>query len=296
MALPTSMTRNQLPVTKSGIVVGVFASTDPLDDLELWRSSQFASTASSLWHVTRVPPSTTPSYTIPIAMPVSTRYQYFKARSQKLGFNPSTFTPIVRAKPVIFSQYPSSPNVPTNRNKAVELPVPILMNAAKTMEVGAPSQVTPTTFITKTIRIPHSELVPGQSVYTWTMTQYAARPGTANTLAIFFGSVVLPKGVTLTAFRTRMRRQTTADDVKCIFSKSTDSVSGTFCSLDYDTLASTATGWRTFSSTLASTVSALVGDQAHSIQVEVRGVAAAANSEWGWCEVDYKMPRYDKAY
>lgn len=293
MALPTSMVRNRDPLKRSGIVVGVFPSTDPLCDLELWRSTQSASTASSLWGVTRYPPSTTPSYTLTFPLPVTTRYQYFKARSQKLGSAASTFTPIVRAKPVILSQFPSNPNVPKNNVGAIELPVPIFMNSNETVEVGAPSQVTPTTYITKRLRINHADLqLDGASTAVKVLYQqgYVENNSGGVTVPNLIGAVVFPIGVTVVQMVLRAYRQ--AGTTSHIAEATLNRITSTGGVTAVMTLANNTTGWQTRSSSAFS--EAVSTSFLYATRARIYSTAAQ-RSRVQYIEFVYRMPSYDKS-
>jgi len=98
--------------------------------------------------------------------------------------------------------------------------------------------------------------------------------------------VVLPAGVTVTAVRFRGYRQTVSDTSNCTFIRVENDTTTTLSTLTHAT-----TGWATVSASLTEGVSA---GRTYVIQVGLVGVAAAADGRFGWFEVDYTMPSYDK--
>lgn len=286
------MTQFRDPLKKSGVVVGIYSSSDPLCELELWRSTQVASTASSFWSVTRYPPSTRASYTEPVLLPASTRYHYFKARSQKLGHSASTFTPVVRGKPVIFSQYPASPPPLTNNSGEVEFVTPTFFYATNPPSVGAPSQVTPTTYVEKTITVHPSQFVAQNNTYSYSITGVDLRPG-STTLVGFTANLALPPGVLLTSLSARLYKASTADVYAIsVFQRlSTDDTSATALVLVSST-ATTLTGWHTRSQSLSHAVTTAGYGSNLSLNANSSGVNGA---RFGWLRLKYRMPTYAKS-
>src|SRR5213592_2289846 len=77
----------------------------------------------------------------------------------------------------------------------------LFIDATKTLKVGT---VASPSVITKTLRVPHGILVPNGSTMQWVFTTAYVQPGAAGTEADFVGAIPLPKGVTVTTFRSRM--------------------------------------------------------------------------------------------
>lgn len=141
--------------------------------------------------------------------------------------------------------------------------------------------------LAKTIRIPHTELLPESPAESFFVTNGFTRPNTANTVVTLRGAVVLPKGVTITAARARMYRQSATNDIAaCAFVRINDD--GTTTGLV--TISHSGTGWNTNSQTLGTPQ--VVGDQAYSIEVQMRGQAAVTDARFMWLEVDYDVPDY----
>jgi len=158
----------------------------------------------------------------------------------------------------------------------------LFVSDTKTVKVGT---VASPSAITKLLRIPHCELVPAAS---GTASQFAsgyAAPGTNSTFTVFRGSVVLPKGVTITAHRFRGYRNAVGDIATVTLERinTNDTVTA------LNTLTHATTGWATTSNSL----SQLVGDEGYLVTVNLQGVVAL-DARYAWYEIDYTMPSYDK--
>jgi hypothetical protein len=160
----------------------------------------------------------------------------------------------------------------------------LFIASSKTVKVGT---VASPASLSKTLRIPHTELLPESSAQSWFVLNAFTRPNTANVVVILRGAVVLPKGVTITDVAARMYRQSsTNDQAACAVVRINDD--GTTTGLA--TINHSGTGWNTNSQS----VSQLVGDEAYSIEVQLRGQAAVTDARFMWLEITYTMPSYDK--
>jgi hypothetical protein len=151
--------------------------------------------------------------------------------------------------------------------------------STKTVKVGT---VASPASITKTIRIPHPELVPVQDVQAWEFAIEYVRPRVAGTLGMFC-SVVLPKGVTITNFRVRHYRNDTGDQATASLNRDLTQIAQN---------NHNSTGWLTQTASL----SQVVGDEAYTVEVFLWAVGTAADARHAWIELDYTMPSYDKGY
>src|SRR5687767_13733384 len=111
-------------------------------------------------------------------------------------------------------------------------------------------------------------------------------PGTANTTVDMKGALVPPKASTINKVRACQSRQTPGTD---------NPESHVVKILDEDTNSATPTvnhgassGWPTDEVTLGSPL--LVGDEAYAVPVQMRGVSAAVEAWFLWCEVEHTVP------
>lgn len=143
--------------------------------------------------------------------------------------------------------------------------------------------------ISKTIRIPYGQMLP-RFDSGWRLDSYA-HPKTAASNIQFDGSVVLPKGVTVTGFRVRTYRQNTGDFAEAKLFRSDDSAALTTLA----TLTHATTGWATLADT---SLNDAVGNDVYYINVSltVAGGGADFDARFLWTEIDYDMPSYDKGY
>lgn len=278
-------------VKRSGVVIGVHESTDTEDSVELWHSTQFASTASSLWTVTQYPPTTKAAYTVAIPFPPSTRYRYFKARSQKLGHSPSPFTPIIRGKPVMFADYPKVPPPLTNNLGYVEFTGPTFFNSDHAPQVGAPSQVSPTTFLSKALRVAHGAFVPESSGSRVTRAIAYVQPLT-TALANVIASLEIPTGVTINSLSAKLYRETTSATNTASLSlfRIANNVSSLVANVNLTTAGTT--GWQLETSTAFTET--VTSTRAYALYAQLRGPAggAGADARLQYAEISYSMPTY----
>lgn len=158
------------------------------------------------------------------------------------------------------------------------------MSSAKTMRVGTQNS---TGSLDKAVRVPWREVIPNNDTTPWLVSDYLSVGATGN-VENYGAPVVLQKGVTLTGFRARLYRESTADTALARLRRTGDSATGT----NLVTLNSTSTGWVTLTS---STVNQLVGDETYTIAVQLRCVSTATGARYLWAEPLYTMPSYDKA-
>jgi hypothetical protein len=154
----------------------------------------------------------------------------------------------------------------------------------KTVKVGT---VASPGSLTKTIRIPASETVPSSNNDTWVYQTGHVQGNTNNVLASFVGSMVLPKGVTITAFRTRLYRGTTSDTATATLRRLASDAQSDLAANTHN-----ATGWLTQSTSL----SQLVGDESYFVFITLQGVATDGDARFQFAELDYTMPSYDRGY
>lgn len=164
-----------------------------------------------------------------------------------------------------------------------ELAEDVFLDAAKRVRFGT---VDAPASITKTVRFPAAELVPLNDSQQWSFQNGVLRPGAAATTLDAFGALVLPKGATITTIRARMYRQDTgADNASCALVRLNDD--GTNTGLGTVNHGASS-GWRTDEVTLGTPQ--LVGDEAYTVSVQLRGAAAALDARFLWAEVVYTVP------
>jgi hypothetical protein len=158
--------------------------------------------------------------------------------------------------------------------------------ATKTVKVGT---VASPSSIAKTIRIPALEFIPGLNTTTWDTRNGDLRPNTVNVNQDFEAPCVLPKGVTITAFRLRGYRQTVSDTVATTLTRIDDTGGTTGLATNtHDT-----TGWQTKTT---SGLTQLVGDESYIVVAALKGVSSFNDARLLYLEVDYTVPSYDKGY
>ena len=153
------------------------------------------------------------------------------------------------------------------------------------------SQVSPNQgIISKTIRIPHSELVPFTDNVTFRhQVGWLSGNNTGSTLT-FNGAVVVPKGVTITRFRARLYRAIDSASYLSTAEFFRTNDDGTATSLGIVT--HTGTGFATFES---SVLTELVGDNAYVVRSALL-TAVIDNARFLWFEIDYDMKDFRDAY
>jgi hypothetical protein len=163
----------------------------------------------------------------------------------------------------------------------------LFIDVAKRVKVGTAASPTA---ITKTIRIPHAEFIASVGgAATWFVGAGYLRTNTPNQITEFEAAVVLPKGVTITAFRVRLYKQNAGDTAVAVLRRGADD--GTQTLLKTLTLSTTA-AWTTLSDSLTE----LVADDIYRVSVTLNGVANANDARVMWFEFDYTMPDYATTY
>ena len=160
----------------------------------------------------------------------------------------------------------------------------LFIDATKTVQVGT---VASPSVKTKTIRIPAQETIPSVDTEHWFIGGAFL---TSNDLlsCSMMGSLVMPKGVTLTKVRARMYRNAVGDSavtsvIRCDDNGNQSSVA---------TLTHSTTGWQTVEFSL----NQLIGDEMYSFVVTVDPVTNTDDARFLWFEAEYTMPSYDKGY
>lgn len=290
MAYPTSMYVQ--PMTRynpSGITVEVYPSTVRGLRVEL-QTATANSTVSSNWGSHIFGPSTAGAlrYTVPLAP--STRLYYFKARhAAGNGYSAGPFLPVISARPKLTPDIIRPFMMQMTYQGNVEAPSgsDIYASSARTIKVG--TQPTAGT-ITKTLRFPHGELIPETGSTSYAMVDAYVRGTATGSDNIFYGSIVLPRGVTITAFRARIYSDTFASDIATVEFRRVNG-DGTSTSLGTVQTDADAT-WQTKSTSFTETVD----DETYVMKVTLHPVGVADHARFAWAEIDYTMPSYDKAY
>lgn len=291
MGYPTSMYVQTMARYKSaGVTVEVYPSTVRGLKIEL-QSATANSTVSSAWGSHIFGPSTAEGalrYTVPL--PESTRLYYFKARHPAgNGYSAGPFLPTISARPKITPDIirPFMMQMTYQGNVEVPSGSDVYASSSRTIKVG--TQVTAGT-ITKTLRFPHGELVAETSSTLFALVDEYIRGSSIGNDNKFYGSIVVPRGVTITAFRARIYSDTFASDTVSINFRR---VNGDGTSTSLATVATDADAtWQT----KAASVTETVDDETYVIRVTLHPVGIADHARFAWAEIDYTMPSYDKAY
>lgn len=197
---------------------------------------------------------------------------------------PKTLVVPLRSMPLADGSTNLAAQDATGQTAAADVYVP----TANTVKVG--TLATPSA-LTKTLRIPFAQFMPAA---TTTANNYSTGlssilPLTANTVAFFRASTVLPKGVTVTQLAMRAsRNDATNDFAEATLYSSDDSAAAT--------LLATCTHTGTGKSTVTAALSQLVGSEYYIIQVQLNGFSVANHAFLQYCELTYTMPSYDKGY
>lgn len=144
---------------------------------------------------------------------------------------------------------------------------------------------------TKTITFPAAELVPVDDTQQYLFSPTYVTGSVANQLATFIGAVVIPRGVTITAARSRVFRVNAGDQAAVNFRRSSDD--GTETAIANLTATSTSTNWQTVSASFTEVVGA---NTVYYVHVSVRGAANAADGRFLWLEIDYTSPDLATSY
>jgi len=161
----------------------------------------------------------------------------------------------------------------------------IYIDPTKTIKVGTAANPLS---ITKTLTIPFGELVPGSDTTKWLVfTTGYVTANVLNATQTLWASVVLPRGVTITAIRAKVYRNAAGDAAVITFFRSTSTSATPLASLT----AATG-GWTTQSAS----ISDLVGSEEYYLEVDLTGTVSIADARFAWFELDYTMPDYSKSY
>lgn len=150
--------------------------------------------------------------------------------------------------------------------------------------VGTPAS------LTKTIQIPYTAFVPRSHTSTWAYEAGWLRPA-SNVAEFFEGVVLLPRGITMTAIRARLRVEAAGlSTAEVVFWKLTDTGSGSVLA----TLTNTSPTWQTVSAVLSEAWSAT---HTYVLIAELHADVAATFDDVRllWVEIDYQVPDYAKS-
>lgn len=280
------MTQDIRARTRSGIVVGFKPTTGKRYRIELWRSTQTASTASSLWTRTIVDP-TSQGYSFIDELPLSTRTYYYKARQLGLGSSNSSYSLTVSAKPQKFPEIWQSVGLNINNLGNVEvLGGDLWLSSSKTAKVG---QQQSTGTVGKVHRIRFEDGMPDSSTQLVTTVNGYVTPGSSRTIGLQ-AAVLLTPGARVTKFRIRNFRGSTADQVLAGFVR----VNSTAGITNLSTANNTgATGWVT---TTGGAVSETISTQYnYYTRIVLNKSLTTGDVRFMYWEFEYQMPDYKKA-
>jgi hypothetical protein len=307
MALPAALQPNGAIATDFGIEVRITPANPPSFSIELQRAPDNGSGAPNVGAATTIiilPPMRAGGASYVDPLPPDDAFRHYRWRHVADGYDPSVnWTAWARGKPALLppqlaqgglvSIYPIMRALALTDGKYAlkasdtvgkETDDDLFIAAAKTVKVG--TVATPSA-LTKTIRIPHAELLPFHDTDAWVCSVLDVEPRTANVLLELTGSIVLPKGVTITSLSARSYRQTVSDAAGCaLYRNSSDAPT------QIAIVGHSSTGWQTQTTSL----SQLVGDEAYALYVNLRGVAVAADARFQYAELTYTMPDYSKGY
>jgi len=161
----------------------------------------------------------------------------------------------------------------------------LFIGSTKTLKVG--TVASPST-ITKTIRIPFGECLAADDTVGYTTNNVAIFARIANTLITVRCAIVMPPGVTITAFKARLYRATVNDTAEAILYRiNADQTEG---------LLATCTHSGTGTTTVSASLTETVGGEAYTGRIQLKGVSANTDAAYMWIELDYTIPSYDKGY
>lgn len=159
----------------------------------------------------------------------------------------------------------------------------IATSSPKVGTVAAPGTVT------KTLRIPAAELIASTDAQSWTIAGDAAiSPRVTGSAQSFFGSIVMPPGVTVTTLAANMNRTATSDSATCTIYKSPGSGGATST---IATLTHSTTGWQTPSASVSEVVS---GSNNYFFTVSLNSTTSVTDAKFSHLDITYTMPSYDK--
>lgn len=149
-----------------------------------------------------------------------------------------------------------------------------------------------TTAPTKTIRIPFSAIQPrvnGTDKFNYDSDiRGGVIPAATGVQYEGAASIIVPKGVTLTAVRGRFYRQTTSDYAEIQLFKATDATTNLMGGA-----VSVSTGWHSLA---ISSLNQLVGDEVYMCRVFLKGITNTYDARLQYLEADYTVPSYENTY
>jgi hypothetical protein len=315
MALPSTVARKQGQIERYGVVL--LAVPDPtvdwsLYDLEIQQApdSAGAPDTGNAETILRIPPAARSGTPVTITLPNDATRRHWRWRHVRTGYDAGAWsewlhTPAITgtqgAKPVALPADVGADDAAQDRKKAwtdgayalraadnvgKEAFDDLYVGSSKTVKVGvaaAPGS------ITKTLRVPFSNLLPAFSTASWTTGVTSILPGTANTLLTCRCSFVLPKGVTVTQLAVRMSRADATNDVAeaKLYAADDSAVA---------TLLATCTHTGTGKSTVTASLSQVVGNEYYIVDLSLLGFAHNNDAFMMYFEITYTMPSYDKGY
>lgn len=315
MALPTTVKRKQGELDRYGVVL--LAVPDPtvdwsLYDIEVQQApdSAGAPDTGSAETILRRAPVARSGTPITISLPNDATRRHWRWRHVRVGYDAGAWsewlhTPAVTgtqgAKPVLLPADVGADDAAQDRKKAwtdgayalrasdtvgKDAYDDLYVGSSKTVKVG--TTASPGT-ITKTLRVPFSNLLPGSSAALWTTGLSSILPNAINTTLTCRCSFVMPKGVTVTQLAVRMNRNDATNDVAVAKLYSADDSATA-------TLLATCTHTGTGQSTVTAALSQVVGNEYYIVSLDLKGFAANNDAYMMYFEVTYTMPSYDKGY
>lgn len=291
MGTPTSM---RLGITlgdiwkRSGIVIGMFPSTRRLP-IELQLTSAGATAASSKWTSILLPASTLGEVMSTAVLPLSTKRFYFRARHRAAGGFATTngpFTPVISAKPTTLN--PGVVAQTINAVGNIETPgADQWISSGNKKRVG--SQNT-TSYKTKDILIPFSELVPQSNASKWGFSTAYAHPNSTGG-STMYAPVVLPLGAVATNISFRLWKNAAPDTVTVeLLRINTTGGKTSLASHIYNA----GSGFFTFSTSI--TPETVTSTKHYIVRCTFGNTAAGTNERYYWYDITYRMPTYEVAY
>lgn len=154
---------------------------------------------------------------------------------------------------------------------------------------GGPIPLSNLASVTKTLRLPFTAVAPTDETVRWSYENGYLRPGATGGPGAQFRCVApLPSGVTTSAIRARVYRET-GSDVATLSARVVDDNGG---ATSAGSVSHSSTGWQTISLS----VSQAIGTVALLLTIDLQSVSSTLDSRLTWIEVDYSTPSYDKTY
>src|SRR6266700_3502459 len=203
-----------------GIRVAIYPSSDPTFDLELARSgaSSAGSTYQTIARMGVINGHGVPQYVDRTANDGFKRF--YKARSVRDGWTPSTYTAVASATPGILQES----NFPTPALSGLGVPMTMWVSSAAAIKVGSHGT---TGQVIKFLTFNPSAFQPSSNGGKWLFTgvKFTYAPTNTGTLRAF-APLAFPPGVTLTSVSITYRRLSTKCGIIMTLSKVTSSAGG----------------------------------------------------------------------